>query len=84
MMTIHQRIKDGIELHRRLTGDAPDMVVLSESARKTFLDEGTRPYSLASAVPTTVPSGQIGAVDGVPIRALPDMPGDYVGVVNGV
>ena len=39
MMTIHQRIKDGIELHRRLTGDAPDMVVLSESARKTFLDE---------------------------------------------
>ena len=88
MMTIHQRIKDGIELHRCLTGDAPDMVVLSESARKTFLDEaldeGTRPYSLASAAPTTVPSGQIGAVDGVPIRALPDMPGDYVGVVNGV
>jgi hypothetical protein len=85
-MTIHERIKEGIDLHRRLTGDDPDMIVLSDSAREKFrdelLDEG-RPYSsLAPTDPETSP-GEVGTVDGVPIRVLPDLPRDYVGVVAG-
>ena len=86
-MTIRQRIQEGINLHRRDAQQGPDMVVLSESAHKKFLDEGVDeggPYSLAPVDPVTVPAGEIGTVDGVPIRVLPDMPRDYVGVVVGV
>ena len=62
------------------------MVVLSDSAREKFrdelLDEVGSYSSLAPTDPEASP-GEIGTVDGVPIRVLPDLPRDYVGVVAG-
>jgi hypothetical protein len=52
--------------------------VLSAGAFEKLLDEG-KPYTLARSVDPTKPSN----VGGVPIKVLPDLPRDYVGVVGG-
>jgi hypothetical protein len=77
-MSMLERIREGIATHRSLANKDPDMVVLSASAFEKLLDEG-KPYTLARSVDPTKPSN----VDGVPIKVLPDLPRNYVGVVGG-
>ncbi len=76
-MTILRRITEGIDTHRRYARTEPDMVVLGEAAFRKLLDEGSV-YTVATEDAETTPS----TVHGIPIKVLPDVPANYVGILG--